>query len=241
VGKSRVHRPPLERTGPIRDFRNVLAGPTGTVNAKEPRQTSGGGVPSDFIGDGVRMAYRVIDAYVRQGQEAARQFTQGGYGVPNANAGSPDPQMRATQLLTDLVANSFDLLGLYSESLSPPPAAGSEASPVQERSAVPPNPGRDSEVQLAYEVASSQPVLVFGEFLPGRHTIDVASHGLRQLGSDAPEIGVSCKPDPDAGRVVVAIKVPDARPVGVYTGLLVRKRDGTPVGSLSLTIRDSAS
>jgi hypothetical protein len=187
------------------------------------------------------MAYRVIDAYVRQGREAARQFTQAGYGVPNANAGSPDPQVRATQLLTDLVANSFDLLGLYSDWLSPKPAAGGGSSPVQDRSAVPPSPHRDSGVQLAYEVASSQPALVYGEFLPGRHTVDVASHGLRQLGSDVPELSVSCKPDPDAGRVVVAIKVPNAQPVGVYTGLLVSRRDGSPVGSLSLTIRDFAS
>ena len=67
-----------------------------------------------FIADGVRLGYQVIDAYLKQGQKVARQFvgTPVAPGTVNGSEGE-EFEVRSVQLLTELMANWSDLVGVY--------------------------------------------------------------------------------------------------------------------------------
>jgi hypothetical protein len=193
--------------------------------------------PRESIADGVRLGYQVIDAYLKQGQRFARQFVAPGSGRP-ANGNSDDLDIRSVQILTELMANWSDLLGLYTEGLN---AAGGSTrrqheSEEQEATASVAK-SKASSIRLAYEITSRRPALVDVEFFSGRETFNLASHGLRCLGSSGPDIGVGFVAEPERRRAIISIQVPDDQPPGLYTGALLDPHDGSTVGSLSLRIQ----
>jgi len=199
---------------------------------------SSGATAQGFIADGVRLGYQVIDAYLKQGQKVARQFvgTPVAAGTVNGSEGE-EFEVRSVQLLTELMANWSDLVGVYTEAFAS--RAGS-ARPQGESQATPgpaPRTSGTPAIQLAYEISSQRPALVDAEFFPARATLDLASHGLRCLRSSGPEIAVMFEQDPERQRTIVLIQVPDDQPAGLYTGALLNSHDGSMVGSLSLRIR----
>jgi hypothetical protein len=191
------------------------------------------------VSDGVRLGYQVIDTYLKQGQTIARQFVGTPYGADSGNGHSEQPDLRSLQLLTELMANWSDLVGVYTEALSS--AAGSIRPPVRPpenpSGAAVPRTSAPSTVQLAYELTSRRPALVDVEFFPGRDTLDLAAHALRCLDSSAAEIAVVFEKQPDRQRTIVSINVSDDQPAGLYTGTLMDSRDGSAVGTVSLRIR----
>jgi hypothetical protein len=192
----------------------------------------------NVVSDGVSLAYQVIDTYLKQGEKFARQFVAAPYGPATGNGHSEAPDVRSIQLLTELMANWSDLVGVYTEALS---SANGSVRPsggrTQENPPSSASTSGASTVQLAYELTSRRPALVDVEFFPGRETSDLACHGLRCLGSGAAEIAVMFDKHADRQRTVVSIYVPDEQPVGLYTGALMNSHDGSVVGSVSLRIR----
>ena len=77
MSEDRFHRPEPQRTGPYRDFANILhgAGPRSDPDQGDPNQTCE--PPAGFVAQGVRAAYEVVDAYLRQGQHVARALGLG--------------------------------------------------------------------------------------------------------------------------------------------------------------------
>ena len=210
-------------------------GSTGT--SSEQSSTQG------FIADGVRLGYQVIDAYLKQGQKVARQFVGTPLGTPfgigtTAGPGGEEFEVRSVQLLTELMANWSDLIGVYTEALSS--RAGSTPLQGESQAHASVRTGFTSSapaIQVAYEISSNRPALVDAQFFPGRETLDLASHGLRCLRSSGPEIAVAFEQDPERRRTIVSIHVSDDQPAGLYTGALLNSHDGSTVGSLSLRIR----
>jgi hypothetical protein len=192
----------------------------------------------NIVSDGVLLGYQVIDTYLKQGQKIARQFVAAmPYSAGTGNGHSEEPDIRSVQLLTELMANWSDLVGAYTEALTSrnesirPPQPSHENRPAEApRSTTP-------AVQLAYEITSRRPALVDVQFFPGRQTLELASHGLRCLGSSAAEIAVMFEQQPDHQRTVISIHVPDDQPEGLYTGTLMDSHSGSVVGSVSLRIR----
>lgn len=242
----RVHRTPLDRTGPDRGFGNIL----GRASSSGPDDAGGGDGSAgagDFVGEGVRVAYQVVEAYLRQGQQVAQQFGKFSYGPLTMANNMPELQTRWMELWTDLAANWFDMLGLLSESVvspasSPtgrghtpqhppagPPTAEATAPPV----AAPPVTAQP--VRFAYEIASARPALVHAEFYPGRETLDLEHACLRILESGDTPIGVDFTPRPGERRVLVMVSVPSHQAPGLYTGALVS--NGSMVGGISLRLR----
>ena len=82
----RMHRPEPERTGPIRNFGTIFGappthgamppmgpfGPMGPMGPFGPPMGAPG--PGAAVSQGVQMGYRVIEEYLRQGQNAARMM-----------------------------------------------------------------------------------------------------------------------------------------------------------------------
>jgi hypothetical protein len=91
----RVKRPEPQRTQPIRNWW-TLFGPPGSMPPSGPGMPMPGmpgmpgarpSAPGDAVSQGVQMGYRVIEEYMRQGQNAARSFGMP-YG-PGAMPGMP--------------------------------------------------------------------------------------------------------------------------------------------------------
>ena len=207
-------------------------------------RATGTNSPKGFIADGVRLGYQVIDAYLKQGQKVARQFVGTPSAAGTANGPGGEFEVRSAQLLTELMANWSDLIGVYTEALSA--EAGSARPQGQSQDHAPAatvatssasSTSSASAIPLAYEISSHRPALVDAEFFPGRETLDLASHGLRCLGSSGPEIAVAFEQEPERRRVIISIHVPDEQPAGLYTGALLDSHNGSTVGSLSLRIR----
>jgi hypothetical protein len=191
------------------------------------------------VSDGVRLGYQVIDTYLKQGQKIARQFVGTPPGAESGNTHPGEPEVRSIQLLTELMANWSDLVGVYTEALSS--ATGSirppERSQENPSGAAASKASAPSAVQLAYEITSRRPALVDVEFFAGRETLSLAAHALRCLDSRAAEIAVMFEKQPDRQRTIISIHVPDDQPVGLYTGTLMDSHDGSAVGIVSLRIR----
>ena len=115
----RVHRTPLDRMGPDRGFGNIL-GRASSAGPDDAGRGDGSAEAGDFVGEGVRVAYQVVEAYLRQGQQVAQQFGKFSYGPLTMANNMPELQTRWMELWTDLAANWFDMLGLLSESMVSP-------------------------------------------------------------------------------------------------------------------------
>jgi hypothetical protein len=234
----RITRPELDRDHPFRRVGEMWSSVGGGQGPDDPlRGRAGGGSHgeregsrSEFVADGVRSAYRVIDEYLNQGQRVARQIGSLSYGPMKLGASNPEVQGRWVQLTSELIANWFDLLGLVTETLAPS-FEGEEASPEHRATPVAPS----TQVHVSVEIASKRPALIEVGFQPGRDTVNVASHGLQNLGGgETIPVEFNAR---DHGTLIVRLSVPDDQPPGLYTGVLVVPETGAPVGTVSLTLR----
>src|SRR5271165_2433794 len=126
--RERIKRPEPERTHPVRNWSTVFGPPGRTtppgVHGSRP-------APTDPVSRGVEAGYRVVDEYLRQGQNVARTmwapFMPGGAWTGNAANGAPpspfpgfpaspdDVQQRMGAMLrsaTDLAMMWMDFMGM---------------------------------------------------------------------------------------------------------------------------------
>src|SRR5207247_7847033 len=76
--RERVKRPPLERTRPIRSWSDLWAEhPASDAREKPPGKATAR--LEDVVARSVELGYRVVDEYVRRGQEAAQRLRRGAY------------------------------------------------------------------------------------------------------------------------------------------------------------------
>ena len=190
--------------------------------------TSGSDAPRDdadlegagrFVEEGVRAAYTVLDSYLRQGRSVARKLGRLSFPSLMWGSDSRERQARLMELTGELAANWFDLVGLVTESLLD--VRDSDSS---------------SDVKVAYDVASARPALVELEFMPGKATTRIRSHGLQSLDASIRPIP-ACFDARDDRRVVVQIRVPGDQAPGLYTGVVLAAESGQIVGALSLELR----
>lgn len=231
-GDDRFHLPDPPRTSPHRAFGNILGSASpgshpDHVGLDETSEAAG-----HFVAEGVRSAYDVVDAYLRQGQRVARSLGLPSYEPPVPASHLNELSARWIQASSELMAIGFEFLGSLAEGM----AAG---YPPRGRGGAWPMPGHapGPAVRVHYEIASSRPAQVHHEFLAGRATVALASHGLRSLELGAPSIPVEFDAIEDQHCVLIRIQVPADQPPGLYTGALLDAHSGESVGSLSLRIR----
>jgi hypothetical protein len=249
----RAKRPSLNRSKPIRSWSKAFGGSSASKSAKAPKSAKGpepaksSETANGMVADGVRLGYRVIDDYLKKGQEAAQSL--GGAGGETLKAASTEVQrltQRMFQYASDLASAWMELVqtmtatGLANDEAAtkngaPRPATrGEQAAP----------PGRE-----AGSDPSDQPCPVSLEIdspLPTETTIDLRRRAIDQpvdvqaLSSDdpgAPRItGISIAALPKAGRVRVRVRVPPTQPAGVYRGLIIDRNTNLPCGTLAIRV-----
>ena len=252
----RAKKPVLNRSKPIRSWSKAFGGASAAKTAKaanttrttkSAKSTQSAASANGTVADGVRLGYRVIDDYLKKGQEAAQSL--GGAGGDTLKAASTEVQrltQRMFQYASDLASAWMELVqtmtatGLANGEASakngePRPAAGGEEAAPQERQ--PAGDSADQPCAVSLEIESSQPT---------ETTIDLRRRAIDQpadvqpLSSDdpaAPRItGVSIAALPKAGRVLVRVRVPPTQPTGVYRGLIIDRTSNLPCGTLAIRV-----
>jgi hypothetical protein len=280
----RATRPNLARSQPVRLFGGIFGVPPAATNGSPPvvatnvsraaaamrgssRQAADRGKETrptndDSVGRGVNAGYRVIEEYLRQGQELARSVW------PGARSTSSEG-VQPLNLTERMLRSASDLAGLFSEflqtfslpgSLPPPgsqPLAGfgvSAAERAQRPASAtgPSRPSRPSPSQVApsseadrnegpaplsIEVDSKRRTEVTVNLNAGSWKTKLEVHDLRSTNRAAPPLGgIEILSLPTQRRLLIRVRIPDRQASGTYSGLVVDQKTNVPRGTLSIRI-----
>lgn len=220
----RIRRPEPTRTGPIRGGSFELFGAPG--EGAEP--------PRDPLARAVDLGYRVVDDYMRQGQQAARLLGKRAY-TPEAFAN--DVQEMTAGLL-QYGAELTDLwLGMFNQ-VSEMPAAGpvdpAAITPARARRngarSAAPSPPRPANVTVTIRSPHRTEVTVSLDAPP---TASLSVQPLQSASGDTRLEGATLH-DGDPPRLELDVSA-DARP-GRYYGLVLDDASHLPVGTVVVEI-----
>jgi hypothetical protein len=255
----RATKPVLIRSKPIRSWSKAFGGVAASNTAKAANTTKttktakttkagqSSTSASGSVTDGVRLGYRVIDDYLKKGQEAAQSL--GGAGGETLKAASTEVQ-RLTQRMFQYAS---DLASAWMELVQTMTVTGLASGEASAKNGAPRSAtvGEEAAPQAREPVANpaDQPCAVSLEIespLPTETTIDLRRRAIDQpvdvqpLSSDdlaAPRItGISIVALPKAGRVLVRVRVPPTQPSGVYRGLIIDRSSNLPCGTLAIRV-----
>jgi hypothetical protein len=221
----RARRPHLERTEPIRAFGGLFGFPA------PPGDGAGVGSFGDVVSRSVELGYRVVDEYVRQGQESARRIGERAYGPESAVQDVQQMTTRMVQYASDFMRLWFDVVQLATSGATrrPPPDAG--------RPAESPPPPVASPARIRVELASPRRAEVTLDLRADAGTRGLIVHALRAAEPEKPHLSdVDIQSDPDDDALVLRVGVPGDHPAGVYNGLIVDGRTSRPVGTVSVRL-----
>jgi hypothetical protein len=229
----RLHRRDPARTGPVRSFTDLYI----------PRQRRGGrdtrtnGSPpqdgAESPGQGVGLAYQVIDKHINDGRRAAAMLN-----------GQPYNARTATDLLQEVIERtlrySTELLPLWLEALTsavriePPrlPSASPGISGADDRDR------GDGSTAVAIEMISSRPVTVSFDLRENSERMPLAVLGLRAVERGKPELSdINIEPDPTGG-LKLRICIPQSCPPGAFSGVIVNRETGESRGTLTVRVSE---
>jgi hypothetical protein len=246
----RIQRPLLTRSEPIRSFAGIFGAPEPAANQSPKTATEsppGQSPPNgDGVGRSVNAGYRVIEEYLRQGQEVARALW------PGARGGST-PSAEPLNMTERMIRSASDFAGLFSEFLQtfslpgtlPPPGSqpipGFGIADVEKDSHSPPSPSAphedDDPTLFSLDIQSKRRTEITLDLKPKSWTTVLDVHDLRSAGAGAHRlVGITATCLPDERRVVFRIRIPDRQPAGTYSGIVVDRSSNLPRGTLSVRV-----
>lgn len=241
----RLRRADPERTGPLRSWSNLYrASDAGQPRDPEPPpQPDKDAQPSESLSDvvaqGVGLGYRVIEEQIRQGQRVAEQISEAAYGPAAISSDVREASERVVRYSADLLALWFDFVnstmanGDLMRNLA---ASWQGARPA---TGDPPAAQAARPTSVAVEICSSRPVRVTLDLKANATGRLLATHGLRAVEAEkAPLTDVSFEPAVDGTPVVLRMRVPEAQPAGLYTGVVIDKQNGDLLGTLSAQVSE---
>lgn len=246
--RDRKKKPSLSRTQPIRDWSKIFTMAASAPRSESPRDrtspTAGDSrhpneetPPASFEAAAVRsveIGYRVVDEYMRRGQQAARRMRSGTYGGSELVRDSREIADRMIRSASDVVSAWGELLELTADGADRSPDPGGEPASVEPvdppvgivpwriRLSVDPKYAVDVEIDLESPLEGTEPEAL----------------SLRKDGSGTERIenvtfGVDTQNMP-----TLSVKVRSRHRPGTYTGVLVDGRTGGRIGTLSVTVRE---
>jgi hypothetical protein len=246
----RRHRPDPQRPDAVRSFSTLFsppaASPTGATNG------NGSGSLSDVVSHSVDLGYRIVDDYIRQGEKAARQFTERSATPQTMATDAQDFAVRFAQHASGLAGVWLEFLQLTAASSGMPlnttlwdafvpPATTSPPSPVFRPAHAPHNAaarrGETERTSVRIEITASRPTDVVLDLQPSATGRPLSVYALREKDSDTARIAdVLFEPESDGAPARLRIRIPADQPPGIYNGLIVDDASGRPVGSVSVSL-----
>lgn len=261
MSAKRTKRPKLERDRPRREWSTLFGGATAAkesagARAAGPGASSNGNVLSDTV----ELGYRVIEDYLKQGQQVAQSFAPGrgaaGRGAPGIPPFAPPSSPEEMQQMAQrLMQYGWDFAGLWFEMFSrmggtgmwptapgagahPTPGAGgfagfggNGANHANEEPAV----HVPAPELLMVSVDSPQRATTSVELQPGALG-ELKVHALRPEGHDAPPIKSVSVEREDDGQLSIQVKVEAAQPPGMYRAAIIDAATNQARGRLSLRL-----
>lgn len=258
--QQRARRPEPERTWPIRNWW-MLFGPA-WADASRARPSQGAS-PGEPVSQGVELGYRVIEEYLRQGQNVARSLWAPSLGAAPGDEGMQQRLGAMFRSFSDFAVQWMELLGSLGGGAFPgtrpqpapsggagPFPAGNPPAPEAPAQAAPgaDTVGKDAPAAetgaggLAFtlEVESKRQTEVSIDLRPGSASLPLRVHDLRSADPDRPRIGgVVIEGRPEEGRVLLRLRIPDEVPPGTYSGVILDERTSLPRGTLSVRLLSS--
>jgi hypothetical protein len=247
-----MKKPEPERTQPVRNWWTVFGAP-GASQA-----------PGDTVSHGVELGYRVIEEYLRQGQNAASML--GGPPLGGAplggtpfEAGAQQQRLGAMlQGFTDFASLWLQWMGMaggpgafaarapgFAQASGQAGPFSTECGPTSPPEAPPPKAprtaaseaGTSSPVEVTVAIDSRRPTEVTIELRPGASGLPLRILDLRAPELDKPRLTeVEIARAPQGDRVSIRLRIPDGHPPGVYSGIILDEQSGLPRGTLSVRI-----
>jgi len=220
----RPRRPVPSRTGPIRNIRCLATPEEARHPSSEAEEEARGeqgepGEPEAPVGTapaGATLGYRVIEDYLRQGQESARKLAKG---LAGFGAGGSLPEL-SERLLRDGLVWMETVAKLWA-SLDPPEGAP-EATTA----------GPEVRVKLASRALAEVQV----ELRPGREGRELGVHPLRGTDPTAPTLGAPAMGRREDGGFELCLRIPDALAPGRYSGIIFDRDDGSVQGTVEVRV-----
>jgi hypothetical protein len=226
----RVTRPEAERKNPVRNW-SVLTQGAPQAAAPPPRsEQEPSSEPHTGSEHGAHLGYRVVDEYLRQGQEMASRFgwdAGAGLGMGGLGMGAGSFQGLSERLVRD------GMLWLEHLARLAAPADGQEASP---RETSPRGEPAGAGTALAVEVASRLPAEVSLDLNAGVEGRVLGVHDLRAPDPDLPPI-TPVELARTSGGWRVSVRVGPAQPPARYSGVVFDRESGDVCGTLSVHVK----
>jgi hypothetical protein len=189
------------------------------------------------------MGYRVIEEYLRQGQDAARAM-----GVPSVGGTPSDEGLQ--NRMSALLRTFSDFAGLWMDLMGKASTGGAAAREPGVTPAVgtagpfsTPRPREDPEGPtaappiLTLDIESARRIEVSVDLRIRSSDLTLRVHDLRAPELDVPRItGVTIEAVPEEERVAIRLRIPDDQPSGIYNGIILDERTGLPRGTLCVRI-----
>jgi len=244
----RLRRPDPARTGPIRNattyFRDSRSWNDRTADSPRedtdrPAQDSPDTM-DDVVTRGVKLGYKVIEDYLRQGQRSAERFRealQKGGSKEGKGEEAVEGLMRLYKDMTDLWVDAIGVI------LKSPPFLSWLNGAEQHNGAAAPSREREAwsingaEGALAIEIVSKRRTQV---------TLDLRPHPQRYiplvyaLHAPNPKIPPLTKMvfrlDKKRKGPILQLKIPSDQPAALYTGVVIDKHTHEPRGTLCVRV-----
>ncbi len=252
MAAKRVKRPKLERDRPRREW-STLFGPGPAVKASgEPGDAARSrarqaGSENSVLTDSVELGYRVIEDYLKQGQQAAQAFGSSRFGgIPGGAPGTADDMQQLTQRVMQY---GWDFAGLWFEMWSrlggtngfPMPTTPFGAPPAPK--APPPSSASHGDAPagpapvVSVSVRSPQLVATSVELQAGAYErLEILA--LRSEDRDAPPIeSVRIERDSEPGAWAIEVTVAAAQRPGTYRAPIVDAATNLPKGWLAVKVQ----
>lgn len=244
--RERFRREDPERTEPHRHWSNLYRSSESfdARDAPGAAESSDGAKQaeswSDVVSEGVRLGYRVIEEQMKQGQRVAEQISDPGYGPAAMSGDVREATERMIRYGGDLVAlwiefvNSTMANGDFIRSLGASWQAAARGVAVP----FPADQGM-APTSISVDVCSIRPVRVTLDLKPNAAGRALATHGLRAPEVEKPALtDVTFEAGPDGVLPRLRLRVPEGQPPGLYTGVVVDKRSGELLGTMTAELSE---
>jgi hypothetical protein len=264
--QKRAKRPKLDRDRPVRTF-STLFGPAknrserrSTNDSTPEASTSAEPAPNPSpvapqLSDTVELGYRIIDEYLKQGQQVAQAFNPTAWGGKGPTGSVDDIQQMGQRVMQ----YGWDFAGMWFEMWSRmagnagawmpipgmprPPGAEAKPGPAEgpppaaKNGSSPGSAGANGEGErIVVSVVSERPTSTAVELRPGPQS-ELVVHSLRAEGHDGPAIrDVRVERQAADGSVVVKVTVLASQAPGTYNGLIIDAKTNLPRGTLSVRV-----